>query len=239
MTGFEVTPRWLFGKENAFTRWLSENLSNLGSALQMDLRLVRREAPVGIGSRKLDILATDDGGRRIGIENQIKETNDRHLGSILVYSAGCNLHVMIWIATEFKEEHLRELHRLNQHSYGETEFYGVEMRIVKGDGTRPAKMQFDVIVKPGMTMPPASSVHPALTTTDDIRMTDTITILVSRNPHKGTPETNKRHARFDLLEQGMTVGKYFSKGGHRRDIKRYLENGWITLSSHSQGRDME
>ncbi|MYA51604.1 MAG: hypothetical protein F4045_02525 [Chloroflexi bacterium] len=229
----EITPRWLFGKESAFTRWLSENLGNLASALQMDLRLVRREAPVSIGSRKLDILATDDEDRRIGIENQIKETNDRHLGSILVYAAGCDLDVMIWIATEFKDEHLRELHRLNQHSYGETEFYGVEMRMVNSDGTRPVKVQFNVVVKPGMAMPSVSAVRPALTTTDDIAMTDTITILVSRNPHKGTPETNKRHARFDLLEQGMTVGKYFSKGGHRRDIKRYLESGWITLSNHS------
>lgn len=235
----EITPRWFWSKEGAFTRWLSKNLDDLANALEMDLRLIRIEALAGMGSRKLDILATDAGDRRIGIENQIKESNDRHLGSILVYAAGCNLDVMIWVATKFKDEHLRELHRLNQHFYGGTEFYGVEMRMVISDGIQPVRVRFDVVIRPGMAMPEIDSIRSTSTTTDDVDTTATIDILVSRNPHRGTPETNKRYARFDLLEQRMTVGEYFSRGGHRRDIKRYLESGWITLSNGSLEHDEE
>lgn len=67
-----------------FTPWLAEddNLQALGIS---ELALVASEHLVG--DFKLDILCTD-GDQQVVIENQLEETDHKHLGQILAYAAG-------------------------------------------------------------------------------------------------------------------------------------------------------
>ena len=83
-----------------FTVWLCDNLQALGTSLEMELELEKREADVGDFS--LDILARDiSRNRLVVIENQFGRTDHRHLGQLLTYAAGFDSSAVIWIAEEF------------------------------------------------------------------------------------------------------------------------------------------
>jgi hypothetical protein len=72
-----------------FTRWLArpENLKLLGEALGLG-ELQDQQKEVRVGDFRIDILAVDSDGDVALIENQLEETNHRHLGQLLTYLAG-------------------------------------------------------------------------------------------------------------------------------------------------------
>ena len=76
-----------------FTPWLASNLTLLGDALELELELVQVEAQVGPFS--LDILARDDSGTMVAIENQLGNTDHTHLGQLLTYAAGFDVRSLI------------------------------------------------------------------------------------------------------------------------------------------------
>ena len=128
-----------------FTPWLAEHLSELGNALELELELQAREAPVG--GYSLDILAREEGGRPVVIENQLESTNHTHLGQLLTYAAGFDANVIVWIAREFRDEHREALNLLNHRTGGDTQFFGVEVELWKIDNSRPA-VNFKLVATP-------------------------------------------------------------------------------------------
>ena len=128
-----------------FTPWLAENLDELGVALRIPLQLHERESSVG--TRKLDIFATDPEGNPVVIENQIYPTDDNHLGRLLIYAAGKDAKLVIWVAREIGGEHQMALNWLNQRTDGNTQFYGVTVEALKIDNSKPAP-RFSVVVRP-------------------------------------------------------------------------------------------
>ena len=130
-----------------FTPWLAKNLGLLGDALGMKLKLVQTEAPVGPYS--LDILAREaDKGVTIAIENQYGPADMTHLGQLLIYAAGCDARIAIWVAPEFGYEHAQALTRLNEWTHDGIEFYGVQVRVIKIGDSLPAP-EFRPVVYPG------------------------------------------------------------------------------------------
>ena len=96
-----------------FTPWLAQILNLLGKEIGLKLERVRPEKPVG--PFFLDILAKEtDSKALVAIENQLEWTDFDHLGKLLTYSATCGAKVAIWIAPEFRYEHAKALHRLNE-----------------------------------------------------------------------------------------------------------------------------
>ena len=84
----------------------------------------------------------------VAIENQLETTDSSHLGQLLIYAAGSCARIAIWVATEFSLRARRGLHRLNEWTRDEIDFYGVQVsgsrrRFV----TRPVP-QFRVVVVP-------------------------------------------------------------------------------------------
>ena len=129
-----------------FTPWLAEHLSELGTALGLELELEEREASVG--GYSLDILARDLGsGRPVVIENQLESTDHAHLGQLLTYMAGFDANVIVWIAREFRDEHREALNLLNHRTGEDTQFFGVEVELLKIDESRPA-INFKLVVTP-------------------------------------------------------------------------------------------
>ena len=108
----EVRTKWP-NEALDFTPWLAQNLNLLGDELGIRLELVQQEKAVGPMS--LDILARDtDTKDLVAIENQLEWTDTPHLGQLLTYATGCDAHVAIWVATEFRHEYAKALHRLNE-----------------------------------------------------------------------------------------------------------------------------
>jgi len=66
-----------------FTAWMENDLSSVSDALGFELSFENREHAVG--SFAIDILAIDEFGQKVVIENQLKKTDHGHLGQIITY----------------------------------------------------------------------------------------------------------------------------------------------------------
>jgi len=125
-----------------FTPWLSENLSGLGKAVGLELEFEGME--VSVGPYSADILAKDIGtGQYVVIENQLEKTNHDHLGKCITYSSILDASAVIWIASEFTDEHKKALDWLNDHTSDEISFYGVKLELIQIDESTPA-LQFNI-----------------------------------------------------------------------------------------------
>ena len=129
-----------------FTPWLADHIDELGDALGISLKMEETESPVG--GRYLDILAVDaDSGRPVIIENQLDYSHGDHLSRLLIYAAGKDADVVIWVASEFEEEHWLVLQWLNQRTVTTTRFFGVAVEVWKIDDSSPAPY-FRVVASP-------------------------------------------------------------------------------------------
>lgn len=143
----DIEPRQAWAHEaHAFTPWLADNLDRLSEAIGVPLELTGRE--VGVGRYSADILATNpQDGSTVLIENQLEWSDHTHMGQILTYLAGLEAQVVIWLAPQFREEHLSALRWLNQHTDERFSFFAVRLRVVQ-IADSPLAPLFDVLEKP-------------------------------------------------------------------------------------------
>jgi hypothetical protein len=143
----KVDPRSIWIHEaHDFTPWLAENLHHLGDAIGSELELIDREADVG--GFALDLLAKDLGRNvNVIIENQLATTDHDHLGKLITYASGYDAGVVLWIATEIREEHRQALDWLNQRTDSNTDFFGIVVEVIRIGESKPA-LQFRVAVSP-------------------------------------------------------------------------------------------
>lgn len=130
-----------------FTPWLAEaeNLNSLADVLGLS-ELVLVAVEHWVGDFKLDILCTD-GDEQVIIENQLEETNHRHLGQLLAYAAGVGAKKVIWVAESFRPEHSSALKFLNENTTDDLNFFGVQIELWR-IGSSPLAPKFEVVVKP-------------------------------------------------------------------------------------------
>jgi hypothetical protein len=141
-------PRDVWRDEAAdFTPWLRDNIALLASAVGLELDVeVQREVAVGLFSA--DLLGTDVATQaRVLVENQLEQTDHRHLGQLLTYAGGLDTGVLIWVASKIREEHRQALAWLNQQTVEDVLFFGVEVQVLQIDDSRLAP-HFDVVVAP-------------------------------------------------------------------------------------------
>lgn len=143
----EIPLRDLFPNESSdFTPWLAENIDLLGNIIGMEL--IDAETEVLVGNYKLDILANESGTeRKIAIENQFETTDHSHLGQLLTYMAGKNAEVIVWIAENFREEHITAINHLNEISNKNVAFFCIKPRLIQIGSSKPA-LEFVIITKP-------------------------------------------------------------------------------------------
>ncbi len=152
-------------EEKDFTPWLMANLDLLGAELGMELEAVEQEASVG-GFRS-DLVCHEAGeDRTVIIENQLEETDHDHLGKILTYAAGRGAKIVVWISTDFRDEHSQAIDWLNEISRKEVQFFGVELTVIKVDGSKPAP-SFRLVAAPNAWQ--KTGAETALTTSEKLR----------------------------------------------------------------------
>ena len=133
-----VDPRTIWPDEALnFTPWVAANLDLLSEELGLDLELEGTETKVG--DFLADITATETGRTaKVVIENQLAATNHSHLGQLLTYASGQDADIIIWLTTEFRDEHRQALDWLNQHTDDSLEFYGVVINVKRIGASLPA-----------------------------------------------------------------------------------------------------
>src|SRR5690554_541925 len=142
-----LPPRLKWNNEaRDFTPWLSNNISELNKALGLELEVENTE--VAVGPYSADILAKDTGtGQYVVIENQLEKTNHDHLGKAITYASVLDASTIIWIATDFTEEHKKALDWLNDHTSDQISIFGVQVELWQIDNSNAA-LRFNIVSKP-------------------------------------------------------------------------------------------
>ncbi|MDX8525132.1 DUF4268 domain-containing protein [Mesorhizobium sp. MSK_1335] len=131
-----------------FTPWLArpDNLAVLAEALNMELEIEAQEK--NVGPFRADILCKDAAdGSWVLIENQLERTDHGHLGQLLTYASGLQTVTIVWIATEFTEEHRAALDWLNVITDEKFKFFGLEVELWR-IGDSPAAPKFNMVSQP-------------------------------------------------------------------------------------------
>lgn len=129
-----------------FTPWLSQNLDHLTDTLGIELKLEKREKQVG--TLFADIVARiPDHGACVLIENQLEQADLKHLGQILSYLAGLEAQIVVWIASCFKDDHLRAIRWLNHNTSDPFAFFALRVKAFQ-IGCSPFAPSFEILEKP-------------------------------------------------------------------------------------------
>ena len=119
-----------------FTPWLAENLDVLNSEIDLSLSIVEREKAAGDFS--VDLVAEDESGNPVIIENQLERSNHDHLGKLITYLTAVDAKAAIWIVKEARPEHISAISWLNE-SYS-ANFYLLKLEAVRIEESPPAPM---------------------------------------------------------------------------------------------------
>jgi len=130
-----------------FTQWLAlpENIDHLSDAISVDI--INTQTEVGVGQFHVDILAEDENGRKIVIENQLEPTNHDHLGKIITYASGLQAEVIVWVVERAREEHEQAINWLNENTTENANFFLLQIEAWKIGDSKPAP-RFNIIAKP-------------------------------------------------------------------------------------------
>lgn len=119
-----------------FTRWLQENVDVLSDVLGLNLDNVEREQSAGTFS--VDLVAEDEAGNPIVIENQLEKSNHDHLGKLITYLTAVEAKTAVWIVSEPRPEHVRAIGWLNESSAAS--FYLLKVEAIRIGVSPPAPL---------------------------------------------------------------------------------------------------
>ena len=119
-----------------FTKWLEENIDVLNEALDINLSSAEREQSAGAFS--VDLVAEDEAGDLVVIENQIGKSDHDHLGKLITYLTALEAKTAIWIVTDPRPEHVRAVSWLNESSAAS--FYLLKVEAVRIGDSPPAPL---------------------------------------------------------------------------------------------------
>ena len=225
----------------SFTPWLAleENLTLLGETLDMELELEAKEQSVGPFSA--DILCKDTADNSwVLIENQLEKTDHRHIGQLITYASGLQAVTIVWIAASFTDEHRAAMDWLNEITYDQFNFFGLEIELWKiGDSLAAPK--FNIVSKPNDWSRSIDTSELSEREKLLIRywsaLRDHLLYKNSRlNPHKPLPQswmpfaigkadfrtearfsTQKGHLQVALIIQGQNSQIYFNRLEQKKD----------------------
>ncbi|HEA69829.1 MAG TPA: DUF4268 domain-containing protein [Desulfobacterales bacterium] len=126
-----------------FTKWLQDNIDVLNEVIDLDLS--NPESEQSAGAFSVDLVAEDESGNPVIIENQLEKSNHDHLGKILTYLVAMGAKTAIWIVADPRPEHISAITWLNESS--SANFYLLKMEAIKIDNSTPAPL-LTVIVGP-------------------------------------------------------------------------------------------
>ena len=119
-----------------FTRWLEQNIDVLNDVLDRTLANAEREQAAGDFS--VDLVAEDDSGTKVIIENQLSRSDHDHLGKLITYLAMQEAKTAIWIVSDPRPEHVSAVTWLNES--GLADFYLIKLEVIRIGDSSPAPL---------------------------------------------------------------------------------------------------
>ena len=103
---------------------------------------------MNVGRYNVDIYAKDsNSNKKIIIENQLENTNHDHLGKVIVYSAGLDADIAIWVVKDVNEEHKQAVEWLNENSFEKINIFLVKVELWK-IGNSLIAPKFQIVCEP-------------------------------------------------------------------------------------------
>ena len=190
-----------------FTPWLAENLSLLGTQLNLELELEGTEVTLP-GAGRVDILArqavTNDS---VVIENQLGQSDDSHCLRLLGYAANAEANILIWVARDFTSYYRSILNWLNQSN--SIDVYAVAVKLYRAGDV--LGVTFQVEVEPQRDQPEA----PALArVTMGTRYADFYRPLATQLRHSGLMPVRRGgwRGRWRSFETGYSPDVIYAAG---------------------------
>ena len=143
----DVSPRLAWANEaHQFTPWLADNIAFIGDLIGLTLEV--EEPEMRVGRFAADLVTRDvRNGERVLIENQLEVGDHGHLGQMLTYLTGLEAKTVIWLAPEFRDEHISAINWLNEHTVDPFAFFAIRIRLVRIGDSLMAPV-FEVVAKP-------------------------------------------------------------------------------------------
>lgn len=135
-----------------FTPWLVEHIGMLNKALNMELKVKKREKTLQLAGR-VDIYAEQVNTKEdVVIENQLGGSDDSHCLRLLGYAAELEANILVWVAKEFTPYHLSILEWLNETDT--INVYAVKVQLYRVNKVLVA--DFQTVVEPPQSRETAS-----------------------------------------------------------------------------------
>lgn len=125
-----------------FTQWLENNIEVLGDAIDLNLVNVEREQAAGTFS--VDLVAEDEGGHTVVIENQLEKSDHDHLGKVITYLTAMDARAAVWIVATPRPEHVSAVAWLNEST--SADFYLIKLEAVRIEGSPAAALLTPIVV---------------------------------------------------------------------------------------------
>jgi len=119
-----------------FTQWLEENIDVLNDVI--DISLVNAERERSAGAFSVDLVAEDEQGNPVIIENQLEKSDHDHLGKVITYLTALGAKVAVWIVADPRSEHVSAISWLNESS--SASFYLLKVEAIKIGESQPAPL---------------------------------------------------------------------------------------------------
>lgn len=119
-----------------FSVWLQDNIDVLNEVIDLNVSSAEREQSAG--AFNIDIVAEDESGNPVIIENQLGRSDHDHLGKMITYLTNIGATAAIWIVETPRPEHVNAITWLNEASSGE--FYLLKVEAVRIGESPPAPL---------------------------------------------------------------------------------------------------
>lgn len=119
-----------------FTPWVRDHIEELSDVLGLNLSEPKVEQSTG--NFWVDIIAQNDTGGTVVIENQLEKSNHDHLGKLLTYLASYGAETAVWVTPDARQEHVNAITWLNES--GLAKFYLVKVEVIRIADSPPAPL---------------------------------------------------------------------------------------------------
>jgi len=208
-----------------FTRWLQLNIDVLNSVL--DFQLSNPEKEKATGDFNVDIVAEDEDGHLVIIENQLEKSNHDHLGKVITYLSAIEAKKAIWIVSDPRPEHIKAISWLNEST--DAEFYLIKVEGIKIADSLPAPL-LTLIVGPSQEVKEAGEKKKEYAERHHLRK-DFWTHLLEKAKLKTKLHSNISPGMYSWIGTGSGIsGVHFNYciGQHDSKVELYIDKGIVT-----------